>query len=139
MKNTLVALMLLGGIMVFSRCDKDDNDNGNEKFQLLTGHTWLADSLLADGVDASGPGMVLENFRGEAEFREDGTGTFGEYSGNWRFQMDQTQIVITTDAHPIPITANIIELTETSFKITTGFPDMVTGGVMAIRMTFIPK
>jgi hypothetical protein len=137
MKQTIILVVLLSMVMVFGRCDKDDGNN--DYFKLLTGPTWVADSLLADGMDASGPGMPLELFKGEAKFREDGTGTFGQYTGTWRFQMGRTELVIQTDAHPIPITAKIEELTEESLKITTGFPVIDTGEVLAIRMTFKPK
>lgn len=136
MKQTLLYLLVITGVVFFSRCDKEEDD---DRFRILTGRTWMADSLLANGFDASGPGMPLEAFKGEAIFRADGTGTFGQFTGTWRFQMGRTEIVIQTSAHPIPITAKIEELTETSFKITTVFPNMETGDVMAIRMTFKPK
>lgn len=130
--------MVVAGIVVFTHCDKNDEEELT-RFQLLTMTAWLTDSLLANGADASGPGQLLEDFKGEARFNADGTGKFGEYTGTWKLQTSDTEIVIQTDAHPIPITAKIDELTKTSLKITTGFPDLTGGSVIAIRMTFKAK
>ena len=138
MRNTLI-IMLLAGLLVFSNCKKDDKDEPEDRFTLLTAPTWVADSLLADGIDASGPGQVLEKFKGEANFNVDGTGKFGEYIGTWKFQSAETELVIETDAHPIPITTSIKELTKTSLKVTTIFPDFQNNAIYDIRMTFKVK
>lgn len=137
MKPYTFSMVLLGVFTVlflFVRCDKENDDA--DRFELLTTPVWVADSLLSDGLDASGPGQPLEKFKGEARFNKDYSGTFGEYSGTWRFQTKQTEIVITTDAHPIPITTRIEELTERSLKITTRFIDPEAGTSQDIRMTF---
>jgi len=138
MKKNALMIMILAVLIVFTHCKKDDKEDLEDRFTLLTTTTWVADSLLANGVDASGPGQLLEDFKGEARFNADGTGKFGEYTGTWKLQTGDTEIVIQTDAHPIPITAKIEELTKTSLKIFTGFPDLSTGQLVTIpiRMTF---
>ena len=135
MKNLALLLILSGCIFAFS-CKKDSE---SEKFKLLTGHLWASDSLLANGVDASGPGGFLENFKGEVKFNVDGTGYFGEYTGTWRFAVDETQIVITTDVLPV-ISPVIVELTKTSLKIKTTFVNPANPLASTnVRMTFKAK
>lgn len=112
----------------------------SERFSLLTGYTWQSDSLLANGEDASGPGEMLENFKGKAIFREDGTGVFGGYVGTWRFAYDETQIVIRSDSLAFPLSTNIVELTSASFKITTDFPNVLDPeNPTKLRLTFKPE
>ena len=133
MKN-MVLLLLIMAALALSNCKKDQPD----RFDLLTGPVWNTDSLLANGVDAGNPGQLLYKFKGNARFNEDGTGTFGKYSGTWRFTENETQIIIQSDSLALPLTSKIVELTETSFKITTAVPDL-TGqtSLIKIRMTFI--
>jgi len=134
MKNLLL-LTIIAALLVLTNCSKDDE---NDRYELLTRPTWATDSLLANGVDASGPGQQLEKFKGTAKFNKDGTGIFGIYKGSWRFpDKTRSQLVIVTDSLPLPLTTNIVELTETSLKITTQVPDLIgTTGVINIRMTF---
>lgn len=128
-------LMIIAVFLTLTNCSKEDE---NDRYELLTRPTWATDSLLANGVDASGPGQQLEKFKGTAKFNKDGTGTFGIYKGTWRFpDKSRTQLVIVTDSLPLPLTTNIVELTETSLKITTQVPDLTgTTGTINIRMTF---
>jgi hypothetical protein len=133
MKNLALLLVISGCFLIFS-CKKDSQ---SEQFKLLTGHAWASDSLLANGVDASGPSGVLKNFKGEVKFNEDLTGNFGNYTGTWRFAFNETQIVITTDSLPIPLTNKIVELTKISLKITTSYS--ILGAATNIRMTFKAK
>ena len=135
MKKLAALFIIFLSFSVFS-CKKDSE---SDKFKLLTAPTWASDSLLADGIDASGPDGVLKNFKGEAKFNEDGTGNFGIYEGTWRFAYDETQIVIETDSLPIPLTTIIAELTSASLKITTSYPNILTGTPIKIRMTFKAK
>jgi hypothetical protein len=120
MKN-LALLLIITGCFLISSCKKDSQ---SESFKLLTGPVWASDSLLANGIDASGTGGLLENYKGDAKFKADGTGSFGTYTGTWRFAYNETQIVITTDASPLPLSAKIAELTKTTFKITTILPEL---------------
>lgn len=133
MKN-ITLLLIISGLLFSSSCKKETE---SEQFRLLTGTTWVSDSLLANGIDASGPDQVLEKFKGEANFYADGSGKFGKYEGTWRFAFEETQIVIETDSLPIPLTTIISELTETSLKIKTSYTifDRATN----IRMTFKAK
>jgi hypothetical protein len=129
MKNIALFLVICCCFQIFS-CQKDTQ---SERFKLLTGPVWASDSLLVNGADASGPGGLLENFKGDVKFNEDYTGNFGSYTGKWRFAFDETQIVISSDSLPIPLTAIIAELTQTSLKITTSYSSV------NIRMTFKAK
>ena len=129
MKNIALFLVIAGCFQIFS-CGKGSQ---SEKFLLLTGPVWASDSLLVNGEDASGTGELLENFKGDVKFNEDYTGTFGSYTGKWRFAFDETQIVISSDSLPIPLTAIIAELTQASLKITTSYSSI------NIRMTFKAK
>ena len=118
-------------------CDKNNDD---DRFEMITGQIWQTDSLLVDGQDASQPGQILHNFKGEARFNRDATGTFGQYTGTWRFTNNRTALEIKTDSLPIPLLANIVQLNPQSLKITTAFPSPTDPNVdMKIRMTFKPK
>jgi hypothetical protein len=134
MKNVALLLVIIYCFHLFS-CSKDSQ---SEKFKLLTGPTWQSDSLLANGVDVSGPGGLLENFKGTAKFNTDYTGNFGTYTGTWRFAFNETQLVISSDSLPLPLTALIAELTTSSLKVTTSYliPPTTT---LNIRMTFKAK
>jgi len=134
MKNIALFLAIFCCFQIFS-CKKDSQ---SERFKLLTGPVWASDSLLVNGVDAGGPGGLLENFKGDVKFNEDYTGYFGAYTGTWRFAFDETQIVISSDSLPIPITAIIAELNQVSLKITTSYqiPPSIS---VNIRMTFKAK
>jgi len=137
MKNILLTIIIISGLVLYA-CE---NEGPSNRFVLLTAPVWVSDSLLADGVDASGPGQALEKFNGEVVFNKDGTGVFGVYTGTWKLVYSDTEIVISSDSLPFPITNEIKELTENSLKITTGFPDLnnPAAGVMKIRMTFKSK
>jgi hypothetical protein len=136
MKN-FALLLLITGCIYLASCKKDSD---SEAFRLLTGPAWVSDSLLANGIDASGATGILNSFVGEAKFNEDGTGNFGVFTGTWRFAYNETQIVLTTDSLPIPLTAKIAELTVNSLKITTTYPNPVNPmSTINIRMTFKAK
>lgn len=136
MRRLAFILILISlSITYFSCSNKDDK---SDKFNFLTDNIWLSDSLLVNGIDASGEGEPLEKFVGEATFNKDGSGTFGLYDGSWYFTNNEEVIVIVTEDLPIPLTCNIVELTASSFKITTAFNDP-TLGQLAIRITFKAK
>ena len=136
MKN-LALLLIISGCLYITSCKKDSN---SESFKRLTGTTWTSDSLLADKIDASGPLGLLKDFKGEAKFNVDGTSNFGIYTGSWRFSFNETQLIITTTSLPIPLTTKIAELTSTSLKITTSFPNPINPLTSVnIRMTFKAK
>jgi hypothetical protein len=135
MKKLSLFFLITFSLFVFA-CTKKEK---SEKFKLLTTPTWISDSLLANKVDASGPGEMLEKFKGDAKFGEDGTGTFGFYSGQWRLNSSETQVTIVTDSLILPIICDIIELKTTSLKITTVVSDKNTQEPVDIRMTFKAK
>jgi hypothetical protein len=136
MKNFSLFLLITAFLSIVS-CEKDKE---SENFRNLTGTTWISDSLLVNGIDASGAGGLLENFKGDVIFNEDGTGTFGSYEGEWTFALNETQLIITSVSLPLPLTATIKELTGTSLKITTVFPNpQDMSSPLNIRMTFKPK
>ena len=131
--------LLIASVSIFYACS-DDEDVKSDRFRYLTGITWTSDSLLADGQDASGPGELLENFKGDARFYEDGTGYFGSYDGTWAFNDLETQLIINSPDLMAALTVNIEELTATDLKITTQFPSSTDPGThIQIRMTFVPK
>jgi hypothetical protein len=137
MKNALLFIFITGIFFVAS-CNKDTEES--ETFKLLTGHPWHSDSLLVNGIDASGPTGLLFDFVGDVKFNPDGTGSFGSYPGKWQFTSGEKELIISSDSLLIPITARIAELTTTSLKITTTFPNLANPSApMAIRMTFKPK
>lgn len=136
MKNIALLLFISVTVLVAS-CTKE---TVSDRFTLLTSHIWRTDSLLAGGVNASGPGQLLEKFAGDIKFDEDGTGYFGQYTGTWRFVYDETSIVLESPELPVPLTALIKELTATSLKLTTNYPNITEpSNPLKIRMTFKPK
>jgi hypothetical protein len=133
----LSLLLVITASLIFFSCSKNKK---TERFNFLTSHIWSADSLLANGVDASGPGMMLEKFKGDAKFEEDGTGYFGTYTGSWKFYADETEVVIKPDNEPLSFFCDIIELTISSLKIKTSVPNQVDPSQpIPIRMTFRAK
>jgi hypothetical protein len=135
MKNFVVLLIISACFVLFSCGEKV-----SERFRFLTDPIWVTDSLLANGVNAGGPGGILAKFLGDAKFKEDGTGYFGKYTGTWRFNVDETELVIESDSLAIPVIADIKELTSISLKLTTVLPnpkDLLNP--YNIRMTFKAK
>ncbi len=135
--KNLIYLFFAAMLVVSYGCDKEDEDT---PFTLLTAHVWTSDSLLVNGQDASGPDGMLVDFMGDAKFNTDGTGTFGNYQGTWHFSQNETQLVITTEELPFPLTAFIDELTKTDLKISSAFPNpLYPAQSLLIRMTFKAK
>jgi len=135
MKN--LALLFVSACFIFFSCQKESK---SERFLLLTGPTWASDSLLYNGVDAGDPGEKLAKFKGDAKFRDNGTGYFGQYIGEWRFSSNETELVITSDSLQFALSANIAELTKTSLKIYTVYPNLENPSEpINIRMTFKTK
>jgi hypothetical protein len=136
MKN-LALFLIVAGCLFSSSCKKDSQ---SQTFKLLTGPVWASDSLLANGADASGADGMLKNFKGDAKFNKDGTGSFGIYTGTWRFAYNETQIIISADSLSLPLTTKIAELTSISLKITTSYANLLNPAApILIRMTFKPK
>jgi hypothetical protein len=135
MRNLVLLLIISGCFAAFSCKEKE-----SERFSLLTDPVWIPDSLLANGTDESGPDGLLEDFMGDVKFNKDGTGYFGRYTGTWMFGSDETELVITSDSIPIPIIADIKELTSVSLKLTTVLPNLADPqNPYDIRMTFKVK
>lgn len=141
MKRLFFVVTVISFFSFLSACDKDEDKSS--RFNLLTGAVWESDSLLINGVDASGPGQMLENFKGEARFNADGTGTFGNFSGTWRFAQDETELVIQSDSLPfgLPLSTKIHLLTEDDLKVSTNFPDLtnLANPPVQVRLAFIAK
>lgn len=135
MKRVSLLLIIAFSLLTFA-CHKKEK---SEKFLLLTTPNWTTDSLLANGTDASGTGGLLAKFKGDAKFREDGTGIFGFYTGQWRFNAPETEVTIVTDSMPLPIICDIVLLNTVSLKITTVVLDKITQIPIDIRMTFKAK
>lgn len=136
MKNTFLFIFTAAIVLLYA-CKKEKE---SERFNLLTAHTWTSDSLLVNNSDAGGPGGMLEKFKGDAKFEKNGTGYFGEYTGTWRFSYGEENIVIESDSLQVPLTAKIVLLTQSDFKITTIYPNLLDPlHPFNIRMTFKPK
>jgi len=136
MKLLKSLVIILIPVLGFLACNKE-NSQYSERFLMLTGPIWDSDSLLANGVDASGPGELLEDFAGDAKFNTDGTGYFGAYTGTWAFSSSENYLTITSDSLPLPLTTKIEELSQVSLKITTSFPAIPDP--IDIRITFKAK
>lgn len=132
MKKPLL-LLLTGLLLILLSCGKEKE---SERFSLLTAHTWTSESLLADGVDASGTGQVLEKFKGDVKFNKDGTGTFGQYIGTWSLTDNDANLAIDSPDLPFTLTTHITELTTTSLKVAFQYPGVT---LMDISMAFKPK
>ena len=133
MKKVLFSILIIAGFVILSCGEEKESIN----FTSLTSNIWLSDSLLANGEDASGPGEYLEKFNGIINFKKDGTGIFGEYSGNWVFAYEETKIVISSDSLLIPLTANIDLLNNADLKMSAIFPNLKDpANPVALRMTF---
>jgi hypothetical protein len=133
--KTLGSLLIVVTILILASCGKDDEKS--DRFNYLTDAVWLSDSLLMNGIDASGPGQPLEPFKGQAVFRKDGTGDFGAYSGTWRFAQNETELVINSDSLDFPLATQIAELTAISLKVTTTFPNFFDPqNPLFLRLTF---
>ena len=128
-----ILLLLTGLLMILSSCGKNKE---SERFSLLTDHTWASDSLLANGLDASGTGQILEKFKGDIKFSKDGSATFSQYSGTWSFTDNEANLAIDSPDLPFTLTTHIIELKTNSLKVTFNYPDVT---LIPIRMTFKPK
>jgi hypothetical protein len=135
MKKLSLLLLIVFSLFVFA-CSKTEK---SERFKLLTTPSWTSDSLLANKQNAGGPGGLLEKFKGDAKFKDDGTGTFGSYIGQWTFNKTETEITILSDSLTFPVVCNIVELSTNSLKITTVVPDKTTLAPINIRMTFKAK
>jgi hypothetical protein len=133
MKN-IVPWLFVAVLVGATACNKDKT---SDRFDLLTSHSWTSDSLLADGVDASDPGEILEEFKGDIIFNVDGSGTFGQYIGTWMFVDNETNLVINSPTLTFALTTHIEELTKNSLKVTFVYPTLA--GSKNIRMTFKPK
>lgn len=132
MKNAVLLIIIISlGITV--SCNKEKE---SERFTLLTSHVWTSDSLLADGADASGPGQILEKFKGDVTFKKDGTGTFGQYTGTWAFTDNEVNLAIDSPDLPFTLTTHIVELKSNSLKVTFTYPGAT---LIIVRMTFRPK
>lgn len=129
----IVPWLLFTVLVSAAACNKE---KGSERFDLLTSHTWTSDSLLANGVDASDPGEILEKFKGDIVFKKDGTGTFGQYTGTWMFTDNETNVAITSPELSFALTTHIVVLTSVSLKVTFTYPGVTP---TSIRMTFKPK
>ena len=144
MKQLGILMLFLSALVIVS-CDKDEEDV-SEKFKLLTGVQWESQTLQVNGEDASGEGQLLENFKGDVNFNENGTGSFGQYSGTWEFANNEEMLVIKTviavEETEIPVTLNcrIIQLTNSLLDISTEFPNFETPQEpLNIEMTFRAK
>ncbi|MFO7977975.1 MAG: hypothetical protein R6U64_04890 [Bacteroidales bacterium] len=134
--NKLVFLLFPALLVLFFACEDDDSS----RLELLTTPVWVSDSLLINGTGAGGAGQMLEDFNGEVDFQTDGTVYLGTEPGTWSFLANETQLMLESPELPVPLVLNIIELTETSLKVSTTIPNPENPEESyQIRMTFLAK
>ena len=132
-----VFLFCITACMLIIACSKEKE---SERFKLLTTPVWTSESILANGVEPAGSWVFLKQFSGDAKFNKDGTGTFGSYTGQWRFNEDETEITIITSTVPLPIITDIVVLTSQSLRITTTINNPLNPSESAdVSMTFKAK
>lgn len=136
MKKQIFLFCITAGLLIIA-CSKEET---SERFRLLTTPVWASDSILANGAEPSGTWVFIKRFSGEAKFKEDGTGYFGKFKGQWRLNKDETEITIITDSLPLPIITDIVLLTSRDLKIATSVTNPLNLSESAdIRMTFKAK
>lgn len=136
--KTFAISLFLGSFILLMSCGKDDDKS--DRFRYLTGAVWQSDSLLINGEDATGEGQMLEPYKGDAIFYEDGTGVFGSFNGTWRFAQNETELVLDSDSLAFPLTTKIQELIAESLKVTATIPNFSDPqNPMQLRMTFKAK
>ncbi|HOS71330.1 MAG TPA: hypothetical protein PLZ75_02650 [Bacteroidales bacterium] len=111
-----ICLSFIAIALLLTACSKEKE---SERFRLLTTPVWVSESILVNGVKPEGDWDFLNDFTGDAKFHKDGTGYFGSFTGEWKFNDAETEIIITTTTVPIPIVTEIIELTSVTLKIST--------------------
>jgi hypothetical protein len=107
-------LVCVAFCLLITACNKEEK---SERFILLTTPVWSAESFEASGTDTTGIGLLIKQLDGDAKFNEDGTGYFGNFTGQWKFMSDETQIQISTQSLPAPVLTDIILLTDQSLKL----------------------
>lgn len=107
---------------------------------MLTTPVWTTVTLLANGVDASGPGGLLASFVGDAKFNENGTGYFGINTGQWWLNSDETELSIYPDSPRILFTCIINQLTSSTLEVTTTVQNISDPqNPITVQMTFRAK
>lgn len=119
MRN-IICISFITIALLLTACSKEKE---SERFRLLTTPVWVSESILVNGVKPEGDWDFLNEFTGEAKFNKDGTGYFGSYTGEWRFNEAETEITIVPAAIGLPIITEIIELTSTTLKISPTIPN----------------
>lgn len=107
-------LVCVAVCLLITACNKEEK---SERFILLTTPVWSAQSFEASGTDTTGIGILIKQLDGDAKFNEDGTGYFGNFTGQWKFMSDETQIQIDTPSLLAPVITDIILLTDQSLKL----------------------
>ena len=115
MKDRIFLFCITACMILFS-CSKKDK---SERFILLTTPVWTTESIVATGTDTTGIGVLIKQLEGDAKFNEDGSGSFGSFTGQWWFNPDETNITIKTQSLIVAIVADIIQITAQSLKLST--------------------
>jgi len=120
----LLILCILGGLLLFSSCDK--NDPALTKTQLLTQHKWV--------LDATATGFI--GLGTELSFNTDKTYTaeFPTFSdgGKWEFSADETKLLL--DRGIVIISYQIVKLDENNLQLKE-----LTPGAGDNTITYIKK
>jgi hypothetical protein len=129
LKNSTFSLAFLIPLLIIISCEKDENtvQEKSETFLTLTSHPWVYDSYYTICIDPDikwwftllDSTAIANNY--EISFKEDYT-FLGSLDGNakWRFEKNETEIVIVDDDDPSDIYSHfrIDELTDELLKLT---------------------
>lgn len=148
--KTTISLLILTFFIIISSCSKDDDNQGATKAQLIA-RNWKQTDLLA--AQAGLPPVSIFDTFFEAcnkddiwQFKSDGTYTVVEgatkcnsadpetvTSGTWQLTDNDTKIIVDDASEPAQ-TLNIVELTNTSFKLSG--TETISGTVVTATIVF---
>ena len=148
--KTTISLLALSFFIVVSSCSKDDDDQGASKAQLIA-RNWRQTDLLAAQAGLP-PVSIFDTFFEPCnkddiwQFKSDGTYTVVEgaskcsstdpdtvTTGTWQLTDNDNKIIIDDASEPAQ-TLNIVELTNTSFKLSG--TETINGTVVTATIVF---
>jgi hypothetical protein len=148
--KNIIGLLALTFFILISSCGKDDDDQGVSKAQLIA-RNWIQTDLLAAQAGLP-PVSIFDTFFEPCnkddiwQFKADGTYIVVEgaskcsssdpdtvTSGTWQLTDNDTKIMVDDASEPAQ-TLNIVELTNTSFKLSG--TEAINGTVVTATIVF---
>jgi hypothetical protein len=148
--KTILSVLVLVLFLVISSCSKDDDKQGATKAQLIA-RNWKQTDLLAAQAGLP-PVSIFDTFFDPCnkddiwQFKSDGTYSVVEgaskctstdpdtvTTGTWQLTDNDTKIIIDDASEPAQ-TLNIVELTNTSFKLSG--TETINGTVVTATIVF---